>query len=106
MRVTACQDCGQALFNDPNVLCTTCVVKRLLPKESAELAAAAPDMARLLLDLEWSGCEQQPYDSCIPACPACGVPKYDDLGDEREVRPKHAEGCRLIAVLRQAGVGR
>jgi hypothetical protein len=56
----------------------------------AQLAACAPEMARLLLDLEWA--HQDP--SWGPACPAC---------DALE-RAGHGRDCRLERVLRKAGV--
>lgn len=52
------------------------------------LAAAAPEMARMLLELEWSG------DEARYRCPAC----------EATAHPNHAPDCRLVAVLRKAGV--
>ena len=51
-----------------------------------KLAAAAPEMARLLLDLEWMG-EPGGY-----RCPSCA--DYH----------RHRPNCRLVAVLRKAGV--
>jgi hypothetical protein len=51
------------------------------------LAAAAPEMARLLLELQWSG------DEARYRCPAC----------EATAHPDHAPDCRLVAVLRKAG---
>ncbi len=48
----------------------------------AQLAAAAPEMARLLLELEWDHAE----------CNICGGTH------------EHESDCRLVAVLRKAGV--
>lgn len=63
-------------------------------KERATLAAAAPEMARVLLALEWKGAELG--DDCTYAvCPSCGAYK-GEVG--------HAPDCGLVAVLRKAGV--
>jgi hypothetical protein len=55
----------------------------------ARLAAAAPDMARLLLALEVVG------DDGPGFCPACGRLRPDE---------PHKDDCRWVAVLRKAGV--
>lgn len=62
----------------------------------ARLAAAAPAMARLLLELEWSA-----RVAGFPACPSCeGVePEVGSPWDDG-----HAVDCHLVAVLRLAGV--
>lgn len=80
-----------------------------------DLAAAAPEMARLLLEIEWS------EDSCLFCSgdhpyldirlPSMGpsiipLPSKADI-EEAKQRPMlggHAESCRLVAVLRKAGV--
>jgi hypothetical protein len=59
-------------------------------EEHCRLAAAAPEMARLLLEL---GEQPHPNDNGY-RCPACGA-------DED---PDHFDDCRLVAVLRKAGV--
>jgi hypothetical protein len=56
--------------------------------ERAKLAAAAPEMARMLVELEWSGSEQ------VHQCASCFAYKHEG----------HADNCRLVAVLRKAGV--
>jgi hypothetical protein len=56
----------------------------------ARLAAQAPAMARLLLEMEWGG-------SCD--CPSCHRCQYDDKPEDT-----HAPDCELVAVLRSAGV--
>jgi hypothetical protein len=61
--------------------------------ERALLAAQAPAMARLLLELEWAGHPES-------TCPACGRHSDGLYGDP----PEHAPDCRLVAVLRAAGV--
>ena len=54
----------------------------------ARLAAAAPDLVRALLRVEWGG------DQSIGVCPDC---------DARELHG-HADGCGLAAALRKARV--
>lgn len=59
--------------------------------DRAKLAAAAPEMARLLLALEWAGnIGQGGY-----GCAECS-------GEARH--KKHYPDCALLAVLRKAGV--
>lgn len=64
--------------------------KRYAPDEEVEarakLAAAAPEMARLLLELEYVDGETWAF------CPSCGS------------RDEHASDCKLMAALRKAGV--
>lgn len=60
-------------------------VSELLP---AQLAAAAPDMARVLLAIEFR-----------PTCPMCGGRVYRD-GQP----PTHEQDCFLDAALRKAGL--
>ena len=59
-----------------------------IPEEVARLAAAAPDLARALLELEWTGPEAHRQ------CPSCGA---------SDVRG-HYDECTLAAALRKAGV--
>ncbi len=65
----------------------------------ARLAAAAPEMARLLLELQWSGgsYEGDHMAACCPSCEAFSVTSDVTAG-------KHEPGCRLAAVLQKAGV--
>lgn len=57
----------------------------------ARFASAAPDMARLLLEIEWTA----PGDvGAVNACPFC----------DRWQRDGHAPDCALDAALRKAGV--
>lgn len=62
-----------------------------IARARCQLASAAPDMARLLLELEWTGERQE--EQCCPSCFA-------------EVRRKepHAPDCALATALRKAGV--
>ncbi len=67
------------------------------------LAAAAPEMARLILEKEYV---EEGYDH-HPCCPWCGMSKACD----REVWPNGHKnegdiggGCPFVAVLRKAGV--
>ena len=61
----------------------------------ARLAAAAPDMARLLLKLEWSDVDYDAATYC-PSCWASYPWKPSDLG--------HRDDCEWLAVMRKAGV--
>jgi hypothetical protein len=56
------------------------------------LASAAPDMAHVLLEVEWEG---MVYGDSEPCCPTC-------LG--KKVIGIHEPGCALDAALRKAGV--
>ena len=65
-------------------------------KARLRLAAQAPAMARLLLEIQWGG-------SCMSYgshCPSCHAFLYDGGPDELP----HAADCALVAVLRAAGV--
>lgn len=57
----------------------------------AKLAAAAPEMARLLFDLAENYRE----------CPACGTHEHDVCA---ELGVGHRPGCRIVAALEKAGV--
>lgn len=61
--------------------------------QRTRLAAAAPEMARLLLEVQHTRCQG---DWC-GGCPICGWLK-GDCGQD------HKDDCRLLAVLRKAGV--
>lgn len=60
-----------------------------------KLAAAAPDMARVLLALEWSGMAWDSSGGSL-RCPSCR--SQDVIGK------RHAPGCALDDALRKAGV--
>ena len=61
----------------------------------AKLAAAAPDLARVLLDLERQGVfHQRQCSSCFQHNPGDPVPTVVE----------HRSGCKLDAALRKAGV--
>lgn len=90
-----------------------------IDRDRARLAAAAPDMARLLLAMQWAGCTgSPPGDGCSAACAECGaeppsttiVPPHTGInrGDEplRIVHSdgRHESGCEWARVLRKAGV--
>lgn len=70
----------------------------------AKIASAAPEMARLLLALEWSGSECY-YDGCDAVCPCCRKegPRKSRFS-AKILGGEHAEDCALAAVLRKAGV--
>lgn len=62
---------------------------------SARLAAASPEMARLLLDLEWVSLENEVW------CPSCSaVERWDTPRPKRE----HTVDCRWLAVAKKAGL--
>ena len=62
-----------------------------------DLLVQAPAMARLLLELQWSGSE----DGFIGSCPSCR--RYPSPNDTAPW-PLHAPDCELVKVLRAAGV--
>jgi hypothetical protein len=62
-------------------------------RDRAQLAAAAPEMARLLLELYRPG--------WVPhVCPECSAKVYANHDEYEE----HDADCRLVAVLRKAGM--
>lgn len=78
----------------------------------ARLAAAAPDMARALLAVEWV--KEIRQGSEVHACPSCGglteeaksTGYYQRVSDfiGKPLPIGHVEGCALDAALRKAGV--
>ena len=64
----------------------------------AKLAACAPEMARMLLAVEWKG----DAGDWGPACPFCHALE-PGLGNPGSV-PGHRAGCELNALLKKAGV--
>lgn len=73
--------------------------------DAARLMSAAPDMARVLLEVEWRGADEE--GSKCPSCHASayGKPMHDVdgkyLGCETGT---HDEDCALLAALKKAGV--
>ncbi len=67
---------------------------RWLNRERAQLVSAAPDMARVLLEMEWRGfpLPRIGNEECA-TCVGCG-----------DRRPSHKPSCMLDAALRKAGV--
>lgn len=64
-------------------------------RERLALASAAPDMARVLLAIEWSGGDPGSYNPYDPEqCPSCGAAREKG----------HGADCFLDAALRKAGV--
>lgn len=61
------------------------------------LIAAAPDMARALIEVEWV---LLPDDRYGPRCPCCLGLEWK----EGEPRTGHEDWCKLSAALRKAGV--
>lgn len=72
-------------------------------QSNARLAAAAPEMARLLLELEWGGEPVRAIAGPIATCPSC-LGMRPQLSRDAGPRGGHRKDCRLIAVLRKAGV--
>lgn len=71
------------------------LLHELVERVRAQQAAAAPDMARVLLELEWT-----PHDESTDYCRMCGASK-PDYGDAPGT---HAVGCALDAALKKAGI--
>lgn len=70
--------------------------------DRARLAACAPEMARMLVELEWSGGYEYGQDSGVDACcPSCMA---DAPSPALGISGVHKLDCRLIALLRKAGV--
>lgn len=63
----------------------------------ARLAAAAPDMARVLLEIEWDGEDSR--------CPDCGGLNPKFWPNRAQPEDGHKKDCKLDAALRKAGVG-
>lgn len=68
--------------------------------ERARLAAQAPSMARLLLEL--AGCETAPY--CAKCGALVGLMEHEDADARLRAVRNHMPDCSLVAVLRSAGV--
>jgi hypothetical protein len=64
------------------------VIAANVDEDRALLMAAAPDMARVLLAVEWGGEHE------VALCPTCAQWKKDG----------HASDCKLDSALRKAGV--
>lgn len=68
-----------------------------------ELASAAPDMARVLLAIEWGAEVFLAIDFSVAGCPSCeGVEKPTAYPVEHHVG--HYPNCALNAALRKAGI--
>lgn len=70
------------------------VVARETDEADAKLIAAAPEMARMLLELQWAAADSE--------CPLCYAEPYTEDGWKNDA--PHASHCRLAALLRKAGV--
>lgn len=66
--------------------------------DGADLVAAAPEMARLLLDLEWQGGDV----AGNAICPSCCADKYPP-GDWN-AKPVHRPDCKLDALIERLGL--
>lgn len=69
------------------------IIGLLDTREAAKLAAAAPELARALIEAEWSARVGRDNDA---ACPSCE--EWECTGG------RHAEDCLLDAALRKAGL--
>lgn len=72
--------------------------------ERAKLAAAAPEMARLLLELQWSGSSEGIRSEFLPRCPVCSGHRDNPFTGASGWEGGHKSDCRLAEVLRKAGV--
>lgn len=68
----------------------------------ADMIAAAPEMARLLLELEWIS-QETDEGALQPQCMICEVRHEWDWRSQSWTNT-HAPDCRWAAVLRKAGV--
>jgi hypothetical protein len=73
------------------------------------LAIAAPELARLLLEAQWASgggfgpsADDQEYKDV--SCYFCEGRESEHCGRGRKCKSGHAPDCRLVAVLRKAGV--
>lgn len=66
----------------------------------AKLAACAPEMARMLLAIEWSGWNHEGYDPGGDCCPVCSGSDNPDLHENH----RHTQTCALDALMRKAGI--
>lgn len=68
--------------------------------DRAQLFAAAPDLARALIDLEYAA----EYHG-EPACPSCGAgARYGTPEEFERSKEPHAPSCAIALALRKAGV--
>lgn len=69
--------------------------------ERTLLASAAPDMARVLIAIEWGATDEGDND----VCPSCGFGAFVRPDPKLpKVRAGHRPDCALDAALRKAGV--
>jgi len=99
---------GECIFDESD--CG--VASKAVHEPRASLASAAPDMARVLLSLEWSGRLDYVGDGGYNCCPSCGGVAPEDAGshDARHDVSRgrnvvgHRDDCAWDAALRKAGV--
>lgn len=88
------------------------VLEARLARERAQLASAAPEMARLLLAIEWSGPEAYVGAGQFATCPSCAGLDPSDVGSlvapadiaQRGCTIGHTPSCELEAAIRKAGL--
>jgi hypothetical protein len=84
-------------------------------RDAARLIAAAPDMARLLLEYEWSA--SAGYEGEYAACPSCGGIYPQNWDEDVEILGQpgaslrghnshrdHKSDCAWVAVMKKAGL--
>jgi hypothetical protein len=67
--------------------------------DRARLASCAPEMARMLLELEWNDREDSAGNIVGKRCFVCGAETWFD-----DDTPAHRATCRLVNLLKWAGV--
>lgn len=78
------------------------IVAEVWERRDALLIAAAPELVRALLSLEWLDAEGS---TDLRRCPVCDGTERE-IGDDYHVARGHESGCKLDAALRKAGAPR
>jgi len=75
----------------------------IVPGPRLRLAAAAPEMARLLLEVEFADTAGDSHE--WHHCPGCGARRsVNEDGSAAPFHDSHRDDCRWVAVMRKAGV--